>query len=246
MKNFRFFIKPEDIVNDFIMITGENHHKIKNVLRYKIGDELDIILAGDSTKKFRGKIEKITDETIIVRITDSVYLQNDSIFTTLYISLLKSKNFEVAIQKATELGVKRIVPLSAKRSIVQVKNERESGKIQRWRAIAMEAAAQCKRDDVPDVTDIIDSQKLKTLHDDAQIKFVCHEKGGESLKEYFARFKNPIKISALIGPEGGFTDEEVRLFNNLGFTSVLLGKSVLRAETVPIYIMSIIQYEFAT
>jgi 16S rRNA (uracil1498-N3)-methyltransferase len=236
-----------DIKQGEIIVTREMLHKIKNVLRYKKGDDIIFFQSRSDKqpgKKYFGRIVNISNEQITVKIIDCMEISAPAIFTSLYLSLIKSRNFEAAIQKATELGIKKIIPLAAQRSVVKVKKEAAFKKHGRWEAIAVEAAAQCKRGDIPTITQIISANELKKIRDSAQIKIVCDEKAGVYLKDYLKEFCNPISISAAVGPEGGFTKEETAIFNSSGFKSVLLGKNILRSETVPIYLMSIFQYEF--
>ncbi len=247
MRNFRFFIKSEDIQGDKVFITGEMLHKIKNVLRYKKGDEITLLLQGSrqaEKKKFIGRIECISERRVIVNIIECKEIAAGGIFITLYLSLIKAKNFETAIQKATELGVDKIVPLRADRSVVKISGADELKKKRRWEAIARESASQCKRADIPVIADIASAVDLRRMNDDSDIKFVCDENCDLYLKDYFCGGAAPSGISAAVGPEGGFTPKEISLLNSEGFKSVLLGRNILRSETVPLYLMSIIHYKF--
>jgi 16S rRNA (uracil1498-N3)-methyltransferase len=247
MKNFQFFISAEAIKEGNIVITGELFHKIKNVLRYKKGDEIILLLSHDKKhcgKRYYGKVSGISDKRLDIKIIREKEVTPPVIFTTLYLSLIKSKNFEAAIQKATELGVNKIVPLMAQRSVVKIKKEGTEKKKIRWESIAAEAACQCKRDDVPVIADIIYPSDLKNIRDAAGIKIVCDENSGFFLRDHLKQFDTPLSISAAVGPEGGFTKEETETFNGLGFKPVLLANNVLRSETVPIFLMSVIKYEF--
>ena len=242
MKNFRFFITKEDLRDDRIIIGGELCHKIKKVLRYKKGDEITLL---ESNKiKYFGKVARIGEQNIEIEILREETVTAREIFTTLYLSIIKSQKFEIAIQKATELGVNKIVPLMTTRSVVRIDEKSRAKKLNRWVAIATEAAAQSKRDDIPEITEIISVDELLHHDDDATIKIVCDERGGAPLKDYLDSAMLPLCISAAVGPEGGFTDNEMLVMSSAGFEPVLLSNNILRAETVPLFLMSAIQYEF--
>jgi 16S rRNA (uracil1498-N3)-methyltransferase len=244
MKNFQFFINREDVRENDVTIRGELVHKIKNVLRYKAGDEITLIVPVErGSKRVFGEIREISDAEIAVKIVREEVLKEAALFTTLYLSLIKSKYFEAGLQKATELGVKRIVPVAAKRSLVKLPAGTGAKKMARWKAIVTEAASQCKRGDIPEITGVTDVFALSKIEDDADIKIVCDETGGLDLKELLRGHEAPLGISAAVGPEGGFTREETQALNDLGFKSVLLFRNILRAETVPIFLMSVFQYE---
>ena len=248
MKNFHFFIKPENVSKDRITITGELLHRMKNVLRYNTGDSVKLLTQPSRKtrgKKYTGVIESISDAELTVKILSEEESAGKALFTTLYISLIKTKNFQYALQKATELGVSRIVPLLAQRSVVKIAGDSEEKKLVRWRAIVREAAEQCKRSDIPEVTRIIRAEDIMDLSDSADVKIVCDENGGVLLKDYVSGFKSSKSISAAIGPEGGFTSEEMEAFSSSGFAPVLLSEMILRAETVPIFLMSVFQFEFS-
>ncbi len=242
MKNFHFFITSDCLAGDNIVITGELCHKVKNVLRYKDGDKITLIIPPQNGhgQKITGEVTSVTSNKIDVSMITTEETCDSSIVTTLYIALLKSHKFEYAVQKATELGVKRIVPLVTRNSVVRVK---DAGKKRaRLEAIALEAACQCKRIDIPEIMPVAGIPYL--VGDTAEIKIVCYESGVVPLKQHLARYKSPKNISAVVGPEGGFTVAEITSLNRSGFASISLGENILRAETVPVYLMSVLQYEY--
>lgn len=151
---------------------------------------------------------------------------------TAIISLIKSDKFELILQKLTELGVKRIVPYNAKRSVV--KETKPEKKIERYKKILMEASEQSHRNIVPEIEKAIDFKDLKKYLSD--LNLLAYEKEDISSKsELKAK-----SITFIIGPEGGFTREEVEGFKTLGFKSISLGKRILRAETAAMYLTSLI------
>lgn len=153
---------------------------------------------------------------------------------TVILSLIRNENFDLCIQKLTELGVKRIVPFNAKRSVA--KPSKKEGKLERYRKIAREAAEQSHRNLIPEITDYITIKQLPLYL--SEYNFLPYEKEDSSLTSF--DIKKDATISYIIGPEGGFDKEEIDYLKELGFVSLSLGKRILRAETAAIYLTSLI------
>ncbi|MCR4634025.1 MAG: 16S rRNA (uracil(1498)-N(3))-methyltransferase [Erysipelotrichaceae bacterium] len=149
---------------------------------------------------------------------------------TCILSLIKSDKFELCIQKLVELGVHKIVPYNAKRSIMKIKDLK---KMERIRKIAREAAEQSHRNIIPEIVDPISLSGLKEHMSEAN--YICYEAEGN-----IADIERSASVSYIIGPEGGFAKEEHEAIEALGFHSISLGKRILRAETAAIYMTSII------
>lgn len=151
---------------------------------------------------------------------------------TAIIALIKSDKFELTLQKLCELGVKRIIPYNAKRSVV--KENKPEKKLERYQKILMEASEQSHRNIIPTIEKAIDFKDLKNYM--SEINLLAYEK--EDVKS-----KSELKaksVTFIIGPEGGFTSEEVQKITELGFKSISLGKRILRAETAAMYLTSLI------
>ncbi len=149
---------------------------------------------------------------------------------TCILSLIKSDKFELSIQKLVELGVTRIVPYEAKRSIMKIKDLK---KMVRLRKIVREAAEQSHRNFIPELCDPIGFKELKSYMSEAN--YICYES-----EHNIADIPRSSSVSYIIGPEGGFEDEEYKNICELGFTSISLGKRILRSETAALYMTSII------
>jgi len=247
MKNFQFIISTDDINGDIVTVPKELIHRIKTVLRYKKGDAVRLLVPRTKEhpgKKINGLIDSISDKGVTVMIQGYEPTKESPLCTTLYLSLIKSRHFEDALKKATELGVNRIVPLKTERAVVKISGADRAKKMARWESVVLTAASQCKRDDLPVITDIMSVHELGDVADDAEVKIVCDETSGRYLKDHLVCFPDPVAVSAAIGPEGGFTGKETEMLSRLGFEPVLLVKNILRAETVPLFLLSVIQYEF--
>ena len=161
---------------------------------------------------------------------------------TLIVPILKEQKMDLILQKATELGVTEIIPIITKRSIIRLDEKDYDKKILRWSKIVKEAAEQSHRVDIPNITTI---KTIKNLGIIEGKKFVCSTK--EKTKNIKFIMKNVTtcdKINLVIGPEGGLDITEENLLNEMGFESITLGNRILRVETVPLFLLSIINYEF--
>jgi 16S rRNA (uracil1498-N3)-methyltransferase len=160
----------------------------------------------------------------------------------LSVPLLKEQKMDLVLQKATELGVTKIIPVIMERSIVKLDSSKELKKIDRWSKICKEASEQSKRNSIPTITNIM---TLKELVKEDGIKIVCSTVEKENnLKKFLTEHKNYDKIIIVVGPEGGISPNEEEYLVNEGFTRVSLGKRIMRVETVPIFILSALNYEF--
>ena len=160
----------------------------------------------------------------------------------LAIPLLKEQKMDLVLQKATELGVTKIIPVTMERSIVKLDDSKEVKKIDRWSKICKEASEQSKRNSIPVISNIM---TLKELVKEKGIKIVCSTIEKENnLKKFLTEHKNYDKIIIVVGPEGGISSKEEEYLVSEGFTRVSLGKRIMRVETVPIFILSALNYEF--
>lgn len=149
---------------------------------------------------------------------------------TCILSLIKSDKFELCIQKLTELGVKRIVPYNARRSVVKIK---EKKKLERFDKIAREASEQCHRNFIPEICDPCDLKDLKNYL--SERNYICYES-----EKNISDIDKSSSVTYIIGPEGGFEDQEYEKIVSMGFESISLGKRILRAETAALYMTSLI------
>lgn len=252
----RIFIANPSIKENHISITGEKARYLATVLRCKKGDEL-IIFNGEGNC-LRTNILKADRREIIAEVMEEFTCNTESpINVILAQGLLKGQKMDMVIQKVTELGVKEIIPVITERS-----QPRETRKVTRWRKIAEEASRQSGRSMVPVVHEPKEFNqflaKLDQLrrHGDTETQrhremkgFIFWEEGGVSLKEAVHKMSlspthrltdSPIHI--LIGPEGGFTKEEIAIAKEKGFIVTTLGKRILRAETAAISAITLVQF----
>jgi 16S rRNA (uracil1498-N3)-methyltransferase len=239
----QFFIKASDITSGKkCIIKGEDFHHLKNVRRTKIGDLID--LRSDDGIVYKGRIREVNLDSIKAEIIERVMevSRKTDLFLTIYISILKGKVFELALQKAVEVGVNKIIPIITERTIPTLGNK--EAKKTRWQKIAENAAKQCMRKGIPVVDDIL-SFKEAVVNDSSGVKIIAHtEENGKNLKEYLSNKNRNEYISLMIGPEGGFSDREITLAKDNGWDQVLFGFTDLRAETASIVLPAILIYEW--
>lgn len=219
-----------------IKITGENAKYLLTVLRLKSGDEF-IVIDGKGNR-YRAGIKSTARQALVAYIKETLPPEPEpSVRVILLQGILKGQKMDLIIQKAAELGVKDIVPVITERS--QIRETRKTG---RWRKIALEASRQCGRSAVPEVREpSLFEEYLKSKN--AVRGFIFWEEGGMALKEAFESFSAlPDLIHVAIGPEGGFTEEEVRMAEEKGFITATLGRRILRAETAAISAVTLVQF----
>ena len=244
----KFFIKTENLKeNEEIWITGSDVNHIKNVLRKKIDDKINICNS-DTQKNYECVIKNIEENKIVCKILDEVKsLAESNLNITIFQGLPKSDKMELIIQKATELGVKTIVPVITKRTVIKLKDKDKQNKVDRWRKIAEVAAKQSGRDIIPTIENIINIADIK--FDEFDKIFVLYENEEKiSIKDEIEQLKNDNKeelnIGIVIGPEGGFAESEIeQLRLNQNVSVVTLGKRILRSETVALVASGILMYE---
>lgn len=244
----KFFIKTENLKeNEEIWITGSDVNHIKNVLRKKIDDKINICNS-DTQKNYECVIKNIEENKIVCKILDEVKsLAESNLNITIFQGLPKSDKIELIIQKATELGVKTIVPVITKRTVIKLKDKDKQNKVDRWRKIAEVAAKQSGRDIIPTIENIINIADIK--FDEFDKIFVLYENEEKiSIKDEIEQLKNDNKeelnIGIVIGPEGGFAESEIeQLRLNQNVSVVTLGKRILRTETVALVVSGILMYE---
>ena len=246
----KFFVKNENIQEDKIEILGSDVNHIKNVLRLKVEDEIQICNQ-ETHENYICQISKIENTRVETKILQEIEGNVESnIELHIFQGLPKADKMELIIQKGTELGVSEFIPVAFKRSIVKLSGKDEMKKIERWQKISEVAAKQSKRDLVPKVKNIISVKNICHLVQEYDIMLLAYENETENtIKNELLQLKNTkesLKVAVIIGPEGGIEQEEVLELKNAGAKVISLGKRILRTETVALQVSSIIMYELET
>jgi 16S rRNA (uracil1498-N3)-methyltransferase len=241
----RIFIPPEDIKDkQRVKVSPEKSRYLLTVLRSKVGDVVELIDGAGRT--YEAVIDTITKGDVFLAVTREIMVNNESpVRLVLCQGILKGEKMDLVIQKATELGVHQIVPLITERSIVK-----ETRKVSRWRKITEESAEQCGRAVVPTVHEPVELSLLFMAHSSLPLKgLIFWEKGGAPVDGAFSslpfpqgfRITDP-PVHLFIGPEGGFTSEEVEHAEERGLVRATLGRRILRAETAAIVSVALVQF----
>lgn len=237
----KFFVDNQFIKDDKVFINGENKKHMTNVLRLKIGDNIEIS-SGDGFD-YICQIEQITETEVVAKIIDCFGNESEpKVKITLYQGLPKAEKMELIIQKCVELGIDKIVPVNTDRCIVKLAGK-EDKKIARWNKISESAAKQSRRGKIPVVEPVLNFEKAieKVKCDDLTI--IPYEKEqNNNLKTVVKNFKGK-SISIFIGPEGGFSEKEIDFAIKNNVMPITLGKRILRTETAGFVTTAILLYE---
>jgi 16S rRNA (uracil1498-N3)-methyltransferase len=222
---------------DIFELSEDDSYHIIKVMRNKIGDKIEVVI---DNNLFICEIVEINNLVKVRRIEEVECDSELPCYVTIAQSLVKEQKMDLILQKSCELGVSEIIPINATRSIVKL-DKKETKKIERWNKILKEASEQSKRVVIPRVNEIMDIKDLANL--DYDIKILCTvNELSTSLKNVLSRELSNLKILLVIGPEGGFTDNEEKILIDKGFISTSFGRRVLRTETASLYALSIINY----
>jgi len=223
---------------------GGNLKYVKSVLRMKKGDHL--VLFNGTGWEYEAVIRNCSTDSIDIEVLEKKRIQDESPKITLLQSLPKANKMDSIVRKATELGARTIIPFRSTRSVPQLMAEKAHSRVLRWRSIAIEAARQCGRADIPEVNDILSFEEMLPSVEGGVLKIIFWEEESErGIKKLLrdSRYVGAKDITVMIGPEGGFSRDEVESAMRRGFISVSLGRNVLKVETAAVTILSIIQYE---
>ncbi|MBE5822184.1 MAG: 16S rRNA (uracil(1498)-N(3))-methyltransferase [Clostridiales bacterium] len=241
----KFFVKNEQVNEEIIEIIGQDAKHMQKVLRLEVGEILNI--TDESRNTYKCSIVEFKDEKVICNILENVEEDNENkINISLFQCLAKFDKMDYIIQKATELGIYDVYPVSSKRVVVKLDEKGKVKKVERWQAISKEAAKQCKRTYIPEIKNVIFLKDICNLVPKYDIILVAYENDKSSLKKVLQEMKQNIQnIGIVIGPEGGFDESEIKLLNQYeNVYLVSLGNRILRTETASISLISNILYEF--
>lgn len=243
----KFFVEENQIENDKINIIGEDVKHISSVLRMQKGEQI-LIGSKETLETYLTEIEQIEKEKVVAKIIEKLDTQTESnVEIDLYQGLPKADKMELIIQKTTEIGISKVIPVDMVRCIVKLDEKDAKKKIERWQKVAEGAAKQSKRSKIPEIKNKIKIKDLENIISQYDAFIVAYEEENEiTLKQELKKLREQekYKIGILVGPEGGITKEEIEKLTSYNAKVVTLGKRILRTETASISIMSNIVYEF--
>lgn len=228
----RFFALPEERQGDIVNVTSEYHHMAR-VLRMKAGDK--VVICFNDGWEHLSVVENIDGKSVVLRIEESrVSSAENGYLTTLYFGVCKGDKNDFVVQKAVELGVNRVVLFDSRYTV----GECDDKKLERLNRIALEASKQCGRAIAVQVSRCNFARLTEELKN-YDIALFCYENQREGTV-FDVLDSKPVKnIAIIVGSEGGFSPEEAQAAVDAGATAVTLGKRILRAETAPLYVLSL-------
>ena len=240
---YHFFVTPAQIADGYAVITGQDVNHIRNVLRMKTGEQVGI--RDGISRSYICELENIGGEEIRARILEEdTNLSELPAELYLFQGLPKSDKMELIIQKMTELGVYRIVPVSMKRSVVKLDKKKADSKVKRWNMISESAAKQSKRSIIPEIMPVCTFNEALEMSQQLDVKLLPYEcaDGMAKTKKIIENLKGNESIGIFIGPEGGYDLDELSKAKEEGWEEITLGKRILRTETAGMMLMSVLMY----
>ncbi|NLJ76910.1 MAG: 16S rRNA (uracil(1498)-N(3))-methyltransferase [Peptococcaceae bacterium] len=236
----RFFVDPAFIDDPLIRITGPDVNHITRVLR--LGPGSTVVVLDGRGRSYEAEIQNPGKEEVLCRIKKELLtVPACPVKLTLAQGVTKGDKMNMIIQKGTELGASRFIPLICRRTVVKLDAGRMDKKIRRWQRIAMEAAKQCRRPDVPEVTEAMGLDRLlASLPRQCVALMPWEEERHVLLKDVLRKSHTGEEVYVLIGPEGGFAASEVEQAQACGVKSVTLGPRILRTETAGMAVLTMV------
>ena len=243
---YQFFVEPGQInVPDrCVTIMGDDVNHIKNVLRMRPGEEI-AVRAGEDGREYRCGILSLEEARIVCELR---FIKEDAVELPakvyLFQGLPKADKMELIIQKAVELGAYQVIPVAAARCVVKLDGKKAAAKRDRWQGIAEAAAKQSKRAVIPEVTDVSSFARAVEQASKMDVALIHYELARDMslTKELLQGIRPGESVAVFIGPEGGFTEAEIRLAQESGIQPITLGKRILRTETAGLTVLSWIMY----
>jgi 16S rRNA (uracil1498-N3)-methyltransferase len=240
----RFYIDQPVPPGAIYTISHPDANHIIKVLRMRPGDE--IWLFDGAGHEFRARIDKLTAAEVTVEVGEIFACRSETpVRITIGQALLKNKKNDTVLRQLTELGMDGWIPINTERSIPKIKDNQEPAKSDRWQSIVRESVKQCQRGLIPKIYPTVDYHEALALRRHHDINIIFSDSRGEPLNSICARTYRPgAAILLLLGPEGGFTGQEVAMARQHGFIAAGLGPRILKADTAVVAACAIVQSLF--
>jgi len=257
MTRRRFYAPPGAFNSslDGVTLPPDEARYLRDVLRLNVGNEV-YVFNGEG-KEFHCQVEESRRDSARLKVIGEVdpARPESPLQLTLAVALLKGEKFDLVVQKATELGVTRVVPVATRLADIRLRDASDATKrVARWQRIALEAAKQSGRAVMPEISSPVTFASLlqenveksqRAIAESELYRLMFSERDGQSLTEAKAALPaNPSRLTALVGSEGGWTNEELAAARQAGWTIVTLGGRTLRAETAAITVTTLLQHLF--
>jgi 16S rRNA (uracil1498-N3)-methyltransferase len=226
----RLFVKPAAIHGEKAYVEGEQQHYLTRVMRMGVGG-LITLLDGQGNA-YETRIKTVERDRLVAEVLSRHEIAEPPINITLYQALPKADKLDWILQKATELGASRVVPLSAAHSVVQISADKQNTKLERWHKILVEAAEQSERGRVPQIVAPMAPASVRLA--EGEVGLVLSERATERSLLAALPMVAPTSLALFVGPEGGWTAAELANFDAIGALQVSLGPRILRTETAAV------------
>ncbi|CAB1081948.1 16S rRNA (uracil(1498)-N(3))-methyltransferase (EC [Olavius algarvensis Delta 1 endosymbiont] len=240
-----FYINPLAVTKRSAFIEGDEAHHIKNVLRLKRGDPLKLF---DGTGvEYTAEVKTIEADKVEVAIRNKLRPETGpKVRTMVAQAFLKDKKMDDLVRSLSELGIDGWIPFFSQRSIARPDKKRLAGRVQRWKRIATAALKQCRRKTMLEISDTQSFEEVLELGQAFDLKIVFWEHETKPLNRNTWTATGPAlrSVMVMLGPEGGFTDQEIETARQAGFVTAGLGPRILRAETATLAASTLVQYIF--
>lgn len=243
---YQFFVEPNQIdINDkSVIILGDDVNHIKNVLRMKVGEEINVCTGRDG-REYRCGIAALEGDRVVCELR-FIREENVELPVKVYLfqGLPKSDKMDLIVQKAVELGVYQVIPVAMKRCVVKLDDGKAALKVRRWQGIAEAAAKQSKRGVIPEVSPVMSFREAVDMAASMDVRVIPYElaEGMEKTRGIINGLQAGQSIAVFIGPEGGFEEQEVQTAMGRGIQPVTLGRRILRTETAGMTVLAWIGY----
>ena len=238
----RFFVSPDCIDRNSVVITGGQAHQLKEVLRLKAGNR--VVILDNTGSEYQVKLVDITHDKALAEVIERHQCINEPrLEITLHQALLKSSKFDLVLQKCTEIGVTEFRPVLCQRCVSSHPSE---SRLNRWQRIIVEAAEQSRRGKIPNIHPVVSFERA--CEEARGLSLLPWE--GQGITNIRAALRNLLsddgnrKLNIFVGPEGGFSSYEVEFARTRGIVPVTLGKRILRSETAAMVAATIVLYQY--
>jgi len=243
----RFFLPPEQCRNASLFLIGREAHHARDVVRVRRGERIAVV---DGTgHEFRCEVREYARDKVRLAVVEKLFHPALPSQVTLLQAVTKGKTMETIIQKATELGASRIVPLLSERVVAQLDDKDAGHKAAKWRLVAVEAIKQCGSAWLPEVEAPVTPSRFLAREENFELPLIASlESGSRPPRDYFRTFqakhgRMPRSVCVWVGPEGDFTAAETEAVKSHGVFPITLGPLILRADTAATYCLSVLSYE---
>lgn len=237
----RLLVSPKLLNENIIELDGDYHHKLFRVLNLKKNEKVELIDGCGNVVE--AEISDLTKTKTTLKQINKNFIQKPKVEITLAQAIAKGERFDYVIEKVTELGITKIIPLITRRTVVKIPKDKMKSKLERWREIARHAIEQSGQAWLPEIEEPLGYKEFISSFKPSRLNLFFYEEERERSLNDIWPSTAPESVSILIGPEGGFDPQEALLAKKANFLSLSLGDTILRTDTAPIVALSIIKFK---